>query len=323
MFEVLHKSFKRKIILIRGDRVIDEIISLFCWKNQLLYLDLSKVLYTAADRLDSLGEAVRKGSIDHNVKIALLKQAIENKGLRDKIIVIGGYETDPELEYESGFEEIVLFEREIGEICVLVNVQNGADDVEIEQIPVRKRKNLGKTGEEVDKSQNPPEGNEEENDEEESAENPEKFEENIEEEATPMWNHYMRSGFCKTFHNFRGKRAELLEINMIRQGSMKVLLDSLQNGLEGDLRFNIQVVTDLVVEEVVQSELSMIHFPNGKILRQELPLDIRDLGNVAAKVNKILTNANATHFYSKAFIGVFCPFSVFWETFQSYLVGED
>lgn len=316
----LKNSFQKKIILIRGYHIIDEIVSLFCWRNQLFYLDLSKVLYSAADRLDYLGEAVRKGPVDHKVKIALLKHAIENKGLRDKVIVIGGYENDPDLEYESSFEELVMFEQEIGEICILVNVQNTTEDVDIEPIPVRKRKDLSKANKtDESKADNPNDEDEEEN----TPKSPEKLDENLEDQPVPMWNHYMKSGFCKTFHNFKGKKAELLEVNLIRQGSMSLLLEYLQKGLEGNLKYNIQVVTDLVVEEILQNELGMLSFPRGYLLRQELSVDIRDLGNVTAKANKALTNVAASNFYKQAFIGLGASFLMFWEHFIPYLKAEN
>ena len=205
---------------------------------------------------------------------------------------------------------------------MLINVQNGIEDVEIEPLPVRKRKVIGKPSDEETKNK---EKNEEESEEEaEAAAELEKKNEEIAEDEgeLPMWNHYMRSGFCKTFHNLKGKRAELVEINMIRQGSMNLLLECLQKGLEGKLRYNIQVITDLVVEEVLQSELSMLNFAPGVPLRQELPLDIRDLGNMTTKVNKILTNSNAAIFYKETFIGLSCSFSVFWDHFQSYIQAE-
>lgn len=313
---VLQKSFEKKVILVRGDHIVDEVISLFCWKNQLCYFDLSKILYNAADRLDELGEAVRKGHVDHTIKIALLKEAIQHKGLRDRVLVVGGYENDPELEFESGFEELVLFEKEIGEICMLLSVQPGAEDVEIEQLPVRKRKDLSVPKDSDDsKAQN--------NEDEEEEENQEKPEEIIEEEGeTPMWNHNIRSGFCKNFHNFKGKRAELVEVNMIRQGSIHALLECMQKGLCGETRYNIQVLTDLVVEEVMQSELSMLKFPVGTVLRQELPLDTRELGNITKKAKEVLTNPNAAEVYQKVFIGLQCSFSVFWDTFQPFIEAE-
>ncbi|OMJ88811.1 hypothetical protein SteCoe_9200 [Stentor coeruleus] len=319
IFSVLKESFRKKIILIRGDHSVDEVISLFCWKNQLFYLDLSKVLYSAADRLDSLGEAVRKGSVDHKVKIALLKQAIENRGLRDRVLVIGGYENDPELEFESSFEELVMLEQEIGEICMLINVQGAIEDVEIEPLPVRKRKS-------PTKSQNPNDSkakNDEDADDDEPNESTIKVEEHEEDDGeTPMWNQNMRSGFCKTFHNFRGKRAELVEIQMSKQGSLEILLQILQNGLESNNRCNIQVITNHNVEEVLQADLSKLAYPTGAILKQELPLDIRDLGNVTAKAQRALTNKTAGEFYKKAFIGLLCPFAVFWENFKPLLEAE-
>ena len=318
IFASLNISFQRKIVLVRGDRIVDAVISLFCWKNQLFYLDLGKVLQSAAGRLDALGEAVRKGNVDHSVKIALLKQALQGKGLRDRVVVIGGYENDPELEYESGFEELVLFEKELGEIQMLINVQSIGEDVEIEQIPVRQRKDLSKT---VEVEEGKVGNEEEENSEEEGGQK--KLEEVVEEVGEPpMWNHYLRSGFSKNYHNFKGKRAELVEISMIRQGSVNQLLECMQKGLLDGGRYNIQVVADLVVEEVMQSELGMMEFPSYSILRQELPLDIRDLGNVSEKVAKILTNPNAANFYQQIFIGLSCSFSVFWENFQHHILAE-
>lgn len=313
------EQFHRKIILLKGYRELDKVVSLFCWKNQLFYLDFSKALYSADERLDAIGEAVRKGKVDHNVKIALIKQAISTRGIRDKIIVIGGYECDPDIEYESAFEELVLFEQEIGEISLLINVQNSVDDVEIEPLPVRQRKNKGK--EQVDESKDRVD-DEDNEDEPQTSFVGQKVGEEEEEVEHPMWNHYTKSGFSKIFHNFKGERAQLVEFHVTNYGSVKGLLDTLQNCLNSSGRFNLQGILGRDSEEFVLADLSEISYPASKLLRQELPLDTRDLGNVTAKANEALTNRRAAEFYKKAFVGLSCPFAVFWENFLPFIEAE-
>ena len=313
----LKEIFKRKIIMLRGYRELDKVINLFCWKNQLFYLDFSKVLYSADERLDELGEAVRKGKIDHNVKISLLKQAIRGRGLRDKIIVIGGYECDPDLEYESAFEELVLFEREIGEISILVNVLNHIEDVEIEQLPVRQRQvsNLDKS-----KEENKDKDSQDESEEEEVTQKSKEV--LIEETEIPMWNHYMKSGFSKLFHHFKGERAQLVEFKVTNYGAVKGFIETMQNCTAKNSRFNIQVILGRESDEFLMADINDLRFPQSSILREELPLDTRDLGNVTGKVNEILTNRRAAEFYKQSFIGLACSFTVFWEKFLPYIEAE-
>jgi calcium-dependent protein kinase len=315
--QVLKSTFKRKIIMLRGYRELDKTISLFCWKNQLFYLDFHKVLYSADERLDELGDAVRKGKIDHHVKISLLKQAIKSRGLRDKIIVIGGYECDPDLEFESAFEELVLFEKEIGEISILVNVLNHLEDVQIEQLPVRRRLNPA-----LDKSKEEKQDKDSDDNSEDEDIAPKTSAVPVEDTEVPMWNHYMKSGFSKLFHNFKGERAHLVEFKVTNYGAVKGFIEVMQNCLATPARFNVQVILGRDSEEFLIADLGDLNYPKSRLLREELPLDTRDLGNVTGRVNEVLTNRRAADFYKQAFIGLTCSFSVFWEKFLPFIEAE-
>lgn len=244
-----------------------EILNMFYWKNQIFHIDFQSVLQKAEARQDDVGDKLRRGVYDPKIRVGLLKDEIENKPLRDLIIVISGFEVNEADEYLSGLQELMLIEKEIGRVQALITISDELEEVNIDIIPVRKRKEK-------------PQKNDEKGSD--SEEDPKKSKKIIEAEIPvegQMWNNNQRSNFSKVFHHYQGVRSQLRRVEIKGEDMMGTIMKTLRRVIEEkDIRWNVQFLLDDTDSRLLQSEIMAIQYPVTVPFSQPLPLDIRSLG---------------------------------------------